>query len=186
MSIDGFVSICSNALRAQDLSTCKPLGLDVSTWIAALTALAGVLFFLCRWVVKWRSTGQTKSHYISSSVGRSRFRNLCSAVKPLMDENYRIFLSFGPNGGRGEGLPKAVRHELGVWYQLRETIVKNNNEIRAIITSNQSAIPTQFRAIFVQWLDHIDAFGAHVLDEFADYRDHQFPKEVSMIVARYG
>ena len=68
-----------------------------------------------------------------------------------MDENYRIFSRFGPNGGRGDGLPKTVRFQLGVWYKLREKIAENNKNIHALITKNFSVIPLMYRADFTQW-----------------------------------
>ncbi len=170
----------------QDLSTCKPLGLDVATWLAVFTALAGVLFFVGGRVIRWRSSTRSGGYNISRTIQRSRFHNLCRSIKPLMDENHRIFSQFGPNGGRGNGLPKAVRFELGVWYQLRQQIVDNNAEIRSMITANMPAVPQQYSFIFNRWLDHIDAFRAHVLDGAADYREHQFPREVSEIVMEYG
>ena len=101
-----------------------------------------------------------------------------------MDENYRIFSQFGPNSGQSDGLPKNVRFQLKVWYQLREQIVENNTRIRELLKSNLEAVPLEYNPIFLQWLNHIDAFRAHVLDPSADYREHQFPKSVSEIVTR--
>ena len=186
MSEANIIATCWQALQVQDLATCKPFGLDAATWIAALTAFSGVLLFVARAILKRGQRQRAIGHYVGRSLTRSRFRNLCRAVKPLMDENYRIFSRFGPNGGVGDGLPKVIRHELGVWYELRETIVENNDKIRMLLTHNLDAIPADFRPSFMQWLDHIDAFRAHVRARGADYRDHQFPKEVSAIVTRYA
>ncbi len=186
MGLTDLGSVCSKAMRAYDLSACKPLGLDAATWIAVLTLLAPVLFFFGRLIIRRLRNSEVNSYYIRRSLTRSRFRKLCAALKPLMDENYRIFSSFGPNGGRGDGLPKNVRHELGIWYQARKKIVENNAIIRSFITSNFRAIPPDFRLLFSLWLDHIDAFYAHVQDPSADYREHQFPRDVSSIVSQYA
>jgi len=167
-------SACSNAWAALDFSLCKPFGLDASTWIAGLTALAGILFFVVRQCVRLIGVSKRDGNYVSATFGRSRFRNLCRAIEPLMDENYRIFSRFGPNSGEGDGLPKNVRSQLGVWYQLRGEIVENNARLRDLITTNFEAINQQHRPMFLQWLDHIDAFRAHVADPSADYREHQF------------
>lgn len=186
MTTVSFISTCLKAWHSQDLSTCKPLGLDASTWIAIFGALIGSLLFFGRMIVRWRRVAQSSSDYIAGSLGRSRFRNLCRSIKPIMDENYRIFFRFGPNSSRGDGLPKTVRFQLGVWYQVRRKIVDNNTRIRALITSNLSAVPLEYRPTFSRWLNHIDAFHAHVLDAAADYREHQFPQEASEIVTRYA
>lgn len=186
MSLANLASVCAGAMRAYDLSACKPLGLDASTWIAVLSALVALCFYAGRKLTKWRRSEKPDSYHIRRSLTQSRFRKLCAALKPLMNDNYRIFARFGPNSGRGDGLPKTVRYELGIWYQSRKKIVENNAKIGSLITSNLSAIPSEFQYSFSQWLDHIDAFSAHVEDPSADYREHQFPKEVSSIVSRYA
>jgi hypothetical protein len=184
MGADDFASACWKAWSANDLSLCKPFGWDASTWFAGLTALAGLLVFLSRLATRWRRNPPEVSNHIPGSLGRSRFRNLCRAIKPIMDENYRIFSRFGPNSGRGDGLPKNVRFQLEIWNKLRVQIVENNAQLKAMITNNLSEIPQEHIPIFEQWLDHIDAFHAHTLDPAADYREHQFPRDVSAIVDR--
>lgn len=186
MSLTNLTSVCSKALGAYDLSACKPLGLDASTWIAVMTALVGALCFIGRIMIKRMRDSKANRYYVRRSLTRSRFCNLCAALKPLMDENYRIFSTFGPNSGVGDGLPKNVRHELGIWYQAREKITKNNAIIHSLITSNFRSIPPDFRLYFSMWLNHIDAFYAHVQDSSVDYREHQFPRDVSSIVSRYA
>lgn len=186
MSSENIALACQRAWEALDLSNCKPLGLDAATWIAVLTAFVAASVFVVRWVRRRKRSANLDNRKVSRSLWRSRFRNLCRSIKPIMDENYRIFSRFGPNSGRGDGLPKMVRSDLGIWYQMRETIVENNAQIRALITNNLSEIPVDYRPIFHRWLDHIDAFRAHVLDNEADYREHQFPRGASDIVNRHA
>jgi hypothetical protein len=186
MDVDTVSTACEKAWHTLDFSVCKPLGLDVATWIAVLTALVGALLFVWRQIIRLRRASTTGDSRISGTLWRSRFRNLCRAIQPHMDENYRIFCQFGPNSGQSDGLPKIVRFELGVWYQLRKKIVENNKLIRELIVSNLEAIPLEHSPIFRQWLDHIDAFYAHTLDPLADYREHQFPTLASELVTRYA
>jgi hypothetical protein len=186
MSNNDLISACQVAWESGDLSSCKPLGLDAGTWMAVLGAIASILFMVVRWAASLKRTPAASEFHAQRSIGRSRFQNLCRLVKPLMDENYRIFSEFGPNSGRGDGIPKIVRNELGVWYQARETIVANNMRIRALIATNLPVIPTRYAVVFENWLNHIDAFCAHVSDASVDYRRHQFPEEASEIVKRYA
>lgn len=186
MSVDKGTSACEIAWNTLDFSLCQPLGLDVATWIAVISALVWGLVFVGRQLDRQRRAGKQGDNHISATLERSRFRNLCRIIKPIMDENYRIFSRFGPNSGQSDGLPKNVRLELGVWYQLREKIVENNKRISELITNNFEAIPSEYSSIFLQWLDHIDAFHAHVIDSTADYRRHQFPKLASEIVTRHA
>jgi hypothetical protein len=160
MSADRFSSACLKAWDTLDFSMCKPLGLDASTWIAGVTALVGVLLFFGRNLIRLRRTTRQDSNHISATLGRSRFRNLCRSIVPLIDENYRIFFRFGPNSGQDDGLPKNVRFELRVWYQLREQVVENNARIKELLKGNFEAVPQEYRPIFLQWLNHIDAFRA--------------------------
>ncbi|MFX7816382.1 hypothetical protein ABTK28_20745, partial [Acinetobacter baumannii] len=83
MSTTKLLAICQKAWAASDLSTCKPLGLDAATWIAGLTAFVGVALVTVRWLIRRWRRAETDPNYISSSFGRSRFRNVCRAIKPL-------------------------------------------------------------------------------------------------------
>lgn len=186
MANSELASICITALHAHDLSRCKPLGLDAGTWIAIITAVVGAALFVLRYVLKRLRHSPGHSSRLSGTLWMSRFRNLCHKIKPLMDVNYRIFYNFGPNGGVGDGSPKVVRYDLGVWREARKEIVHNNARIRELIESNFDAIPRRFQPTFSAWLNHISAFHAHVLDPEVDYRDHQFPREASIVVSRYG
>lgn len=177
-----------NAWRFYDLSTCKPLGWDAATWIAVLTALASLasLLIYCGRKLYRRWRGVRSSSYVGGNFRRSRFRNLCRSIKPIMDDNYRMFSKFGPNSGSSEGLPKIVRHDLGIWYQVRNKISENNKKIEYLIKENMTAIPFEFRPAFIQWLDHIDAFNAHIIDDKADYSRNQFPRDISAIISRHA
>lgn len=177
------INACVLAWQNLDLSTCKPLGFDASTWIAALTALVGIIFFAGKLVYRWMRGSRVDSDRVSRTWFRSRFRNLCRTIEPLMAENYRIFCEFGPNGGKGDGRPKIVRHNLGAWYNTRGIILQNNDKIKNLIKSNFSAIPKRFKPDFEDWLNHIDAFNAHVADSSVTYRNYQFPCNVSAIIS---
>lgn len=183
---DDLASVCITALHAHDLSKCKPLGLDAGTWIAIITACAGAALFVLRYIFKWFRHSPAESSRLSGPLRRNRFRKLCRNIKPLMDTNYRIFYNFGPNGGVGDGSPKIVRFNLGVWHEERKEIVENNLKIRRLIDANFDAVPSRYQTTFAAWLNHINAFQAHVLDPTVDYRDHRFPIEAANVVKRYG
>jgi hypothetical protein len=109
------------------------------------------------------------------------FQFLCRELKPLLDDNYRVFRDFGPNSGAGSKGP--VRYNLNAWYALRESqIVPNNQQIREMIVEHRNVIPGKYKAIFERLISHIDAFQAHVGDSSIDYREHQFPAEIVDII----
>jgi len=109
------------------------------------------------------------------------FQLLCQRLKPLIDDNYRVFRDFGPNSGVDSVGP--VRYNLNAWYALRESkIVPNNRQIREMIVNDREIIPTRHKETFERWISHIDAFEAHVEDCSVDYREHQFPITIVDII----
>lgn len=172
---------CKNAFTTWNLETCEPLGLDASTWFTILPVVSGLIVYVIKVMADRIKASRTDTGRVSRTLLRSRFRNVCSKIKPLMDDNRRQFSQFGPNSGASNS-PKVIRFDLGIWYELRQNIVGNNSKIRSLILSNISSIPSQHRNHFTRWLDHIDAFEAHVANNAADYRNHLFPVEVVNIV----
>jgi hypothetical protein len=120
------------------------------------------------------------------SLGRPSIRDfggLCRHLKPLLDDNFRVFRNFGPNSGADSLGP--VRHNLVAWHELRaSTIVPNNTRIRELIGSNRDLVPNQHWPAFEELVSHIDAFEAHVKNEKVDYQNNQFPRAVVEIVNR--
>jgi hypothetical protein len=109
------------------------------------------------------------------------FSLLCRDLKPLIDDNGRIFRDFGPNSGADSTGP--VRFDLTAWHELRcSKIVPNNARIRDLIKAHYNTLPAEQRQLFDSLLSHIDAFEAHVANPNIDYRDHQFPKVIVDII----
>jgi hypothetical protein len=182
--MEPIADMCLRAWQAQDLSTCKPLGFDLVGWAAILPLLAAALFFIVR-NLRSRSSRSRNPDRITARPWRRRFRGLCSAIRPIMDENGRVFREFGPNSGAG-GPARVVRQNIGVWRQMMPTVVGNNARIRALIKTNWDAIPERHAELFGRWLNHIDAFEAHAQDPLADYRHHQFPREIVDLINQHA
>lgn len=172
---------CKNAVAIWNLETCKPLGWDASTWFTVLPVFSGIALYLIKKLNDRIYASRIKTGHVSGTLFRSRFRNVCAKIKPLMDDNRRIFSQFGPNSGASNS-PKIVRFDLGIWYELRQNIITNNDEIRKILISNKPSIPSRYRDIFTRWLDHIDAFEAHIKNNSADYRNNRFPTDIVRII----
>lgn len=115
-----------------------------------------------------------------------RFGLLCNAMRPLLEENGRIFRDFGPNSGSKDS-DRPLRMDFNVWkFQREKTIVPNNAHMRELVTKNYDHVPQEHRPIFDRLLSHFDAFEAHVRFGSVDYRDHQFPVEINEIVAGHS
>lgn len=165
-------SSCMRAISSGNLADCQPLGFGIVDWIAIITAVAGIALWIFR---------LTKRPAQPTDTFRS-FRGLRRAIKPLMDENARIFREFGPNSSANtEG---AVRFDLSVWYKARGQIGNNNQHIARLIRANIDRVPQLYQPIFLQWLSHIDAFAAHLEDPAVDYRNHQFPQDIFDVISK--
>jgi hypothetical protein len=111
------------------------------------------------------------------------FQGLCRALKPLLEDNYRVFRDFGPNSDANSKGP--LRHNLNAWYALRRSkILPNNSQIRSFIVECRDIIPRKYKTAFQKLISHIDAFEAHVDNDLVDYREHQFPSDIVDIVER--
>jgi hypothetical protein len=126
-----------------------------------------------------------KRQVISPDYARS-FPTLCKSIWPLMEDNKRIFDDFGPNSeaARPGETERTVRFDLALWKRQRFAIGENNQAIAEQVRANMDLIPDRHAAIFRRLLSHIEAFSHHLFDENLDYRDHQFPYEVVVIVER--
>lgn len=115
------------------------------------------------------------------SDGPDTFGKLCLKIRPLLDENSRIFLDFGPNSDANSVDP--VRWDLTLWENSkREIIVPNNRKTAALIKEHYSSIPHEYRNIFNSMLSHIYAFEKHCETPAFDYSEHQFPKAFKQII----
>jgi hypothetical protein len=141
---------------------------------------------LYRWLTNQRSTVRPPLGTILELLpldlsAEKRFSLLCRDLKPLFDDNGRIFRDFGPNSGADSAGP--VRYDLTAWHELRASkVVPNNARIRDLIKANYNIVAAEHRRLFDSVLSHIDAFEAHVANPNVDYRDHQFPKEIVNVV----
>lgn len=166
---------CKNAVANSNLETCEPLGLSLADWatiIGLIIVVLGALKFLSAPIARlfgW--TGQAKIR---------SFRSLKRAVRPLARDNKRIFQTFGPKSGAAQdGLDK---FDVAAWHRARLSIKANNEKILAILQDNFDRIPVAHQAVFTLWINHIQAFSAHLEDQAVDYRNHQYPSGVDQIL----
>ncbi len=119
-------------------------------------------------------------------LGKKTYKNLATAasdIRKIMEENRRIFLSFGPNSSAGA--TGEIRHDPSSWQQLRqETICPNNEQIRNILKTVKRFSAVE-QPIVEKMLSHIEAFAHHCENPNYDYRDNQFPREFSNLILGY-
>jgi hypothetical protein len=170
------LNACVAAFRESNLPQCKPMGFGVIDWITVIGFVGSAVTLL--W--KTGSLLYRLTHKQTSRPIRS-FRQLRSKLRPLVEDNSRIFQAFGPNSGASSAA-SALRSDVSAWKKIRTKIAENNEQIANIIRTNWHLVPADSAPAFERWLSHIDAFNAHLEDSSVDYRDHQFPSEVLTII----
>lgn len=104
-------------------------------------------------------------------------------IRPLMDDNRRIFTSFGPNtsaGNTGE-----LRHDYEVWEQLKlDQIVPNNDSILSIL-NRVKKLDKREGLVVSAMKSHVQAFKKHCEDPNFDYSQNQFPIAFSDLILSY-
>jgi hypothetical protein len=169
-------TICKSAIERGDLRICEPLGLSLADWatiLGLLLAIAGGLKFLggpiARRLVNRRDAGRFRS-----------FKGLSSAVRRLAHENKRIFRTFGPKSGAADD--GFDRFDVAAWHQARLNIRTNNERILLLLQNNIDLVPARYLQTFTEWINHIEAFSAHLNDPNVDYRHHRFPDKLDAIL----
>jgi predicted nucleotidyltransferase len=125
---------------------------------------------------------------INSQPGTvKKYKSLQHAAKdlrPLMDENRRVFTAFGPNSESGN--VDDLRQDYEVWEQLKmDQIVPNNDEIMNIL--NRVKVLTKNEAPIVSKMkSHIAAFKKHCSNPNFDYSNDQFPLSFADLIFKYS
>jgi predicted nucleotidyltransferase len=153
--------------------------LELSSETDAVLSLLGIVLVLlsCLFFYKLK---------LLPPLGKKTYKNLAAAasdIRKIMEENRRIFLSFGPNSSAGA--TGEIRHDPSSWQQFRvETICPNNEQIRNILKAvkHVSAID---KPVVEKMLSHIEAFAHHCKNPGSDYRNNQFPQEFSSVIWGY-
>ncbi|MGO2234131.1 hypothetical protein B6N13_18230 [Marinomonas sp. UCMA 3892] len=124
---------------------------------------------------------------LSNKTGSfKRYKTLSKAardIRPLMDDNRRIFTTFGPNTSAGS--TDELRHDYEVWEQLKlDQIVPNNDSILSIL-NRVKKLDKREELVVSEMKSHIQAFKKHCEDPSFDYSQNQFPIAFSDLILSY-
>ncbi len=105
-------------------------------------------------------------------------------IRPIMDENRRVFINFGPNSDSGSS--GALRHDFEVWERLKiEQIIPNNEKILGILNHTFRFKKDELSPV-ERIKSHIQAFETHCENPNQDYSEHQFPLEFADLINKYS
>jgi hypothetical protein len=109
------------------------------------------------------------------------FRQLATVIRPFLDENRRVFSSYGPCSERNSVGP--VRWDLTLWEQAKkEKILPNNRRMLRLMEDHARLVPARHKSVFEKMKLHIYAFEKHWADPHFDYSDFRFPGEFDNII----
>ncbi len=104
-------------------------------------------------------------------------------IRPIMDDNRRIFTAFGPNSDCAN--VDNLRQDFEVWEELKaHQIVPNNNEIFSILNRIKSFKDNEVN-IVEKMKSHIQAFKKHCANPHFSYTEHQFPMDFADLIFSY-
>jgi predicted nucleotidyltransferase len=172
------IQLCSS-LEVLSGNTYVKLSLSSGT-DTVFIIIGGMMIFSSIFIFIWRLMN-------SQPKTMKKYKSLAKAAKdirPLMDDNRRIFTAFGPNSESGN--IDELRQDYEVWEQLkREQIVPNNDEILSILNRvkvfEHSEIP-----LVNKMKSHISAFKKHCSDPNFDYTRDQFPFSFADLIFSYA
>lgn len=172
------IQLCSN-LEVLSGKTYVKLSLSSGT-DTVFIIIGGLMIISSVSIFTWRLMN-------SQPKALKKYKSLAKAAKdirPLMDDNRRIFTSFGPNSESGN--IDDLRQDYEVWEQLKsKQIVPNNDEILSILNRVKVFDPAEI-PIVNNMKSHISAFREHCSNPNFDYTNDQFPLSFADLIFSYS
>ena len=101
------------------------------------------------------------------SIQFASFYLLRDTVKPLIEENYHIFKSYGPHTGTPEGYK--------LWQQFEQTLITNNAKLKLVFQKNIELLHKENRKIITDFIAHANEFEV-TRDGYNGVRHLLFPR----------
>jgi len=117
-----------------------------------------------------------------------KFKTLKEAsclVKKILDDNKRIFKSYGPNSSLSRVDDIRTTEQLSLWNDAKENkIIPNNAKIYLVLENIDKFEENEVNHVY-DMKSHIEAFKNHVLNKNTDYSKYQFPILFSILITKY-
>lgn len=106
----------------------------------------------------WKFSHEEAIRSTAKKIKHSSFENLCAAIAPMLEQNYMIFKTYGPNSVIAAADPSSNAVE--IWKNKKtDTIIPNNQDIVDIIAANLDIVPDKARGPFMEFREHSDGFA---------------------------
>lgn len=112
-------------------------------------------------------------------------KEVSCSIKKLLDENKRIFKTYGPNSSSHNITDLNTEQELQIWSKSKlEHIIPNNERIYTILENIDFFQPDELKLVTAM-KNHIEAFKEHCNNVDVDYTKYQFPIKFSDLISKY-
>lgn len=157
-----------------DIKLSLNSGVDsIFVFIGSFMIVSSVVFFTLK-----QLSNKTSPSKIYKTLSKA-----APDIRPLMDDNRRIFTAFGPNTSAGS--TDELRHDYEVWEQLKlDQIVPNNDSILSIL-NRVKKLDKREELVVSAMKSHVQAFKKHCEDPNFDYSQNQFPIAFSDLILSY-
>lgn len=119
-------------------------------------------------LLSWKTHHENKVKSYGLEKIFSSAEDLISAVRLLLDENYKFFIQYGPLSDIARQNPSSNAYE--VWEIGRASkLVPNNQRIMNMLKANENLLTPEQKAAVPDFIAHADGFAHHVLGRLDYY-----------------
>jgi hypothetical protein len=117
---------------------------------------------------EWKRTHEDRIRVLGLEVPFASFAELKQAVGILLNENYQIWKTMGPNSEVAKRAPLSNAHRL---WELRriDRIVPNNRRIINMVRANLKLLDKEQADAFAEFINHAESYEEHVYDRRDSY-----------------
>jgi len=128
---------------------------------------------------------QEHEAYISSRIQPMEHMDtkeeLVQKILPYMDENYQIFINYGPKSDIARKRPESDAHK--TWLLARAaTIVPNNKYISTLVRSNLHLFSAEEQSIIAKYRTHVSSYEKWVNDETSYEGVVRYPEDFDVLI----
>ena len=120
-----------------------------------------------------------------NNITFSTLKEASCQIKKFLDDNKRIFKTYGPNSSSHNITDLNTEQELQIWNKSKlEHIIPNNERIYTILENIKFFQPDELKLVTAM-KNHIEAFKEHCNNVDVDYTKYQFPIKFSTLISKY-
>lgn len=173
----GYQSIVDLLLTVEFLSREYYIKLSLSSGPDMFSKITGALLIIIS-VILFCTRNRNKYPKKYKSLSKASVD-----IRPIMEDNRRIFTAFGPNSGYGN--VENLKKEFEVWENLKNNQIVPNNDVILSILNRVKSFKDNELIVVNKMKSHIQAFKEHCSNPNFSYTENQFPLDFADLVFSY-